>query len=227
MNIMVDIETLGTNEDSVILQIGAVAFDKYNENSTDHFEGSFVVDLEVSDQIRSYKRTVDNETLIWWLDVVDPAARVSVLQRDSYTGLVCSTYNALEDFNTFVSMHKYERDNFIWSNSPSFDLAIIKHAMRQCDIKPVWNHWDERDVRTMHHINRTLNLGINKKIDGVAHNAFDDAKGQAMYVMQIQDTLDKMQSESIKYIKPYTINHFGTSSKHWNQKTSNNTQDVF
>ena len=211
MNIMVDIETLGTNENSVILQIGAVAFEP-----NEPFEGWFLTDLSVSDQIRTYKRTVDNETLIWWMDSVGPDARTSVLQRDSYNGLVCSTYNALEDFNTFISMHidsAFETDNFIWSNSPSFDLAIIKHAMRQCDIKPVWNHWDERDVRTMHHLNKTLKLGFNKKIDGVAHNALDDAKGQAIYVMQIQEALKEMKSSWIRHdAKPYTVNTYNTSS---------------
>jgi hypothetical protein len=215
MNIMVDIETLGTNEDSVILQIGAVAFDGYSKNEADPLYHCFLTDLSVSDQIRTYKRTVDNETLIWWMDIVGPDARTSVLHRDSYTGLVCSAYNALEDFNTFVSMNKDETDNFIWSNSPSFDLAIIKHAMRQCDIKPVWNHWDERDVRTMHHLNKTLKLGLNKKIEGVAHNALDDAKGQAIYVMQIQDCLKKMKNSWIQHeAKPYTINTVDTSSIH-------------
>jgi hypothetical protein len=210
---MVDIETLGTNEDSVILQIGAVAFDDYDENEADPFYHWFLTDLSVSDQIRTYKRTVDNETLIWWMDNVGPDARTSVLQRDSYNGLVCSTYNALEDFNTFVSMNKDETDNFIWSNSPTFDLAIIKHAMRQCDIKPVWNHWEERDVRTIHHLNKTLKLGFNKKIDGVAHNALDDAKGQAIYVMQIMDALSKMKSSWIHHeAKPYTINNAFKSS---------------
>jgi hypothetical protein len=210
---MVDIETLGTNEDSVILQIGAVAFDVHDENEAEPFEGWFLTDILVSDQIRTYKRTVDNETLIWWMDSVSPDARTSVLQRDSYNGLVCSIYSALEDFNTFVSMHKDETDNFIWSNSPSFDLAIIKHAMRQCDIKPAWNHWDERDVRTMHHLNKTLKLGFNKKIDGVAHNALDDAKGQAMYVMQIQEGLNKMKSSWVLHEgKPYFKNTFDTAS---------------
>jgi len=195
MNIMVDIETLGTKEDSVILQIGAVAFDQYDENHNP-IVAEFLTDMTISDQIRVYNRTVDNDTLIWWMDDVGSSARQSVLQRgDSHGELICSTYNALEDFNNFVSLHTDEENyNFIWSNSPSFDLAIIKHAMRHCDIKPVWNHWDERDVRTMHHINRTLKLGINKKIDGVAHNALDDAKGQAIYIMQIQDVLDKMKS---------------------------------
>jgi hypothetical protein len=218
MNIMVDIETLGTNEDSVILQIGAVAFDVYNEKEAEPFEGWFLTDLLVSDQIRTYKRTVDNETLIWWMDSVGPKARTSVLERDGFNGLVCSTYNALEDFNTFVSMHKDEigtsnTGNFIWSNSPSFDLAIIKNAMRQCDIKPVWNHWDERDVRTMDHLNKTLKLGLNKKIEGVAHNALDDAKGQAIYVMQITDKLQQIKSKwADDGLNAYTYNTPNTHS---------------
>jgi hypothetical protein len=213
---MVDIETLGTTEDSVILQIGAVVFDKYDEN-TNPIKAEFLTDMTISDQIRIYKRTVDSDTLIWWIDEVGSKARESVLKR--YTSndlLICSTYNALEDFNNFVCSHIDEEDhNFVWSNSPSFDLAIIKHAMRQCDIKPTWNHWEERDVRTMHHINRTLNLGINKKIDGVAHNALDDAKAQAIYVMKIQDALDEIKRSWVRHeAKPYTFNNnaYKTSS---------------
>jgi hypothetical protein len=51
----------------------------------------------------------------------------------------------------------------------------------------------------MHHLNKTLKLGFNKKIDGVAHNALDDAKGQAIYVMQIQEGLKKMKSSWVQF----------------------------
>jgi hypothetical protein len=65
----------------------------------------------------------------------------------------------------------------------------------------------------MHHLNKTLKLGFNKKIDGVAHNALDDAKGQAMYVMQIQEGLNKMKSSWVLHEgKPYFKNTFDTAS---------------
>ena len=207
MNIMVDIETFGTTEDSVILQIGAIPFGENLEYDT-----QFFVDISVSEQIRTYKRIVDSETLCWWLDAVSPQARVSVLERNQHETNVESLYNTLELFNEFVGLlfDDNNTENFIWANPPSFDLAIIKHAMRQCGITPAWKHYQERDVRTLHHINKMLGFGITKKSIGVKHNAIDDAKTQAVYVTDITNTLKSIREDAstynIRHKSPYTYN---------------------
>jgi hypothetical protein len=60
INVMVDIETLGTEPGCVVLSIGAVAFDK---------EMGFVEDFyEVINTVDSFSEglTYDNDTLAWW-----------------------------------------------------------------------------------------------------------------------------------------------------------------
>ena len=71
-NIMVDLETLGTSADSVILSIGAVKFDlETGEIDNRGFYASVSVESNLS-----FRRRVSEETLLWWLK--QPAAAQQV-----------------------------------------------------------------------------------------------------------------------------------------------------
>ena len=59
-NVMVDIETLGTSSNSVILSIGAVEFD--NENLGAEFE--VYIDPE---SCTDHGLVIDAPTVMWWL----------------------------------------------------------------------------------------------------------------------------------------------------------------
>ena len=61
--VMIDIETLGTRETSVILSIGAYT-------KVDGIEKSFYVSISQDSQFR-FDRTVDRDTVSWW-DKQDP-----------------------------------------------------------------------------------------------------------------------------------------------------------
>jgi hypothetical protein len=98
--------------------------------------------------------------------------------------------NALETVNEYIRKNllndtingsKHDR---IWAKSPSFDLAILSHAMNQCNIIPAWAYFEEADVRTIVTINRLFNSGINPISNDNAHNALEDARNQALYIAE-------------------------------------------
>ena len=181
---MIDIETLGTSQDSVILQIGAVGF------AAAGMDPGFYADVTVQDQI-AMGRKVDPFTLGWWLDRTSTEARLSVFERrdvDLNSLRVC-----LEGLNAYIKAylindtHNNTKNDKLWANSPSFDLAIIRNAMEMCEINPAWQYWHEADVRTLKVIDGiTKNIEIKKipmmRENSIAHNALDDAKNQALYV---------------------------------------------
>ena len=65
-----------------------------------------------------------------------------------------------------------------------------------CEIKPAWQYWHEADVRTIKVIDGiTKNIEIKKipmmRENSIAHNALDDAKNQAFYVVDILQKINK------------------------------------
>lgn len=61
-DIMVDLETLGTTADAVILSIGAVKFDLVSGQIDD--EG-FYASISVESSLNR-KRRISEDTLLWW-----------------------------------------------------------------------------------------------------------------------------------------------------------------
>ena len=61
-SVMLDLETLGTRPDCVILTLGAIKFDPFSEKEPGpgiHFR------LDIEDQLAK-GRTVDDSTIEWW-----------------------------------------------------------------------------------------------------------------------------------------------------------------
>jgi hypothetical protein len=184
MHVMIDIETLGTTNDSVILQIGAVGF---ATNGID-LDG-FFADVSVKEQI-TIGRKVSEDTLAWWLDGVPSNARHAVFTRNDSDMLSFS--EALIQLNKYIvkCLNEDTKNNTpydrVWANSPTFDLGILRNAMKTCAITPAWKYWQEADVRTIKVvddiINGTEHKTTPKMMEGIDHSALDDAKNQAMFV---------------------------------------------
>lgn len=157
MRLMIDLETLGTKTNSVILSIGAVAFD---ENGI-HDEFYCNVDLEGS---LKHGFDIDADTLYWWLKQDKSAGEILSSNRESIVA-------AMFDINLFIANNYVDE---VWANSPSFDLVMLKNAMEKVNKNPAWDFWVERDFRTF------LSLtGAKRVYPDVAHNALEDARAQA------------------------------------------------
>ncbi len=131
-HIMVDIETMGTEPDSVILSIGAVRFDM------ETIRASFEVLVDIQSCLDAGLK-VNAKTLQWWMKQSDAARR---LLTDN-TSMHLPLREALEAFNTFVS------DKEVWGNGAGFDNVIIKHAMAAVGVTPAWEFWTDRCYRTV------------------------------------------------------------------------------
>lgn len=186
MHVMIDIETLGTSPNAVILQIGAVAFNTAGMDS----EG-INYNVSVLDQL-AINSSIDSGTIGWWFDTVTPDARRSVLIRENIVSLA----DALDNVNAYITKcfgsDKPKKSNKVWANSPSFDLVILRNAMQACGIEPAWKYYQEADVRTLRYIcDEQLNVNTVDKYVGVAHNAVDDAHNQALSVIFFLESIQE------------------------------------
>ena len=166
MDVMVDMETLSTSLDTVILTLGAVKFDPFSlEEPSDPIYIRF--DLEDQEKLG---RTIDESTLEWWgrqgADVLEEA--FSDEDRVSLT-------EGIDDFHKW-----YWSSNNIWSNGSIFDVMILENVYAQLR-KPIpWHYYQVRDVRTI--FNLGIDPGMNK--DSL-HHALADAYEQATAVQRI------------------------------------------
>jgi len=170
---MLDLETLSTGNNAVIVQIGACYFD----NKTGDIGDEFSINVDI-DSAMETGLTVDGDTIKWWMEQSDEA-RSAVFTRPQ------KLVQALTDFNKFVK----NVDDVIWSHA-TFDFVILMNAYEKSGIKSKFSYKSDRDIRTL------VNMpGIKKKEFppvGIHHNALDDCRFQVQYVVDYLNQLRKI-----------------------------------
>lgn len=166
---MIDLETLGTAADAVIMSIGAVKFDLDTDAVDDNgFYASVSIDSNLN-----MKRRIQEDTLLWWLK--QPATAQTVFHEGKEI-----LEEALGDFSDWVGT-----DDFcVWSNGADFDLPMLAHAFTQHQKEIPWKHWNSRCFRTYKNLPHAKQVVFNPT--GVKHNALTDALNQAKHLQAIQ-----------------------------------------
>lgn len=170
-NVMVDLETLATTADAVILSIGAVVFDlKTGEMSTDGFYR--VVSVESS---LAQGRRVSESTLKFWMSQGDDAK--SVFSEPSVP-----IDFALSEFAVWLP-----KDPIMWSNGADFDLPMLAHAYTQLGDAVPWKYWNSRCFRTYKNLPGAKEIRV--PFEGIKHNALADAMHQVQTLAAIHHKL--------------------------------------
>jgi hypothetical protein len=173
--VMIDLETLGTAADSVILSIGAVRFDSEGGELGEVFYRR--VDI---DSCLFYGLHVKGRTLLWWLEQSEKA-REAIYSEDGI-----SLFDALSDLSDFI-----QEGDRVWGNGAAFDNAILAYAYSQTGIPTPWPHYNDRCYRTI----KNLVPDVRKPtFEGIEHNALDDAINQAKHLQAI---LSSLQTQAV------------------------------
>lgn len=167
--IMLDLETMGTGPNAAIIAIGAVFFAPETQELGAEFYR--VVDLESSMQCGG---VCDASTILWWMQQ-DDAARSAFARKGNSLPFV------LGEFAHWVSRGLDARNTEVWGNGATFDNVILSQAYKNCELPRPWTYKGDRCYRTM----REVFPHIEHKPYGTYHNALDDAKGQAIHLMEI------------------------------------------
>jgi hypothetical protein len=167
-DVMIDIESLHTSPDCVILTIGAVLFDPKGQGIIDKIE----IRPTIDDQTEIYDRKINDDTIAWWGRQSPEAIEEALGDRDrvSYP-------------DAMAQLHKFcwNRAKSPWSNGATFDIIVMENAWRQLGMVPPWNFWDIRDTRTLYDV-----CSVKLKDGGhvTSHKAVEDAERQAIVVQQ-------------------------------------------
>lgn len=162
---MLDLETLATSPNSVILTFGAVKFDPFDANKP--MDQALYFRIDIDEQI-ALGREVNDGTVEWWSKQAkatkdDAFCEDDRIDLDSFT----------KELNKFLV-----GVNRIWAQGPVFDIVILENLYRQLG-KPVpWNYYTIRDSRTL-----LKALGDTRIFDSNSlHNALADSINQVVAI---------------------------------------------
>lgn len=166
VHISIDLETLGTDPDSLVLSIGAVVF-----NEDEILEAmSFYPTIESQ---QAYGARINHDTFLWWLKQ-SAEARMALVQDERFP--------MEEELAAFAErLSHYGHDISPWGNGSSFDIAILNYHLGKNGVEKPWKFWNERCMReaVKHHPQ------VTRVKSEQPHEALADAMAQAKTIQAI------------------------------------------
>lgn len=172
-HIMIDLETLGTTVDSVILSIGAVKFDLDSDKMDD---AGFYASVSIDSNL-DIGRVVNESTINWWMKQSAEARQVFAEPKQSLEAALAS-----------LSEWAGRCQRIVWSNGANFDIPMLEHAYNKLGWFAPWEFYNTRCVRTY----KSLPAAARVPKPANDHNALRDAVNQARYVQAIQAAMKVM-----------------------------------
>lgn len=169
---MLDLETLATSPDSVILTFGAIKFNPFDPDSA--MDDGIYFRIDVDEQV-ALGRKVDDGTVAWWGTQSEEVREEALGEHDRIS---------LDDFTRALNKFVVGA-NRIWAQGPVFDIVILENLYRQLGKPAPWQYYTIRDSRTL-----LKALGDTRKGGALLHNALADAVSQAQ---AIQDAVSRYE----------------------------------
>ena len=172
-HVMVDLETLGTKAGCAILSIGAVYFD------VEQGLGSEMYTVVYRPSCVDAGLHEDQDTLTWW-NRQSPEAKKVLIEANDET-IAHTLTNALEELRKFIKLSTSVK---VWGNGADFDNAILIAAHHAVNTRQSWGNFNGRCYRTIKNLFPAQKLTKDAR-EGTHHNALDDAKSQAIHLIQL------------------------------------------
>ena len=173
---MLDIETLSTTPNAVILTIGAVKFSRLSKTDRIHRCNTFYRRV-TADSCKEVGLHTSKETREWWA-TQSSAAKYEALENKDRVSL----QKALSEFSEWFRGSKY-----VWAHGDDFDCVILNSAYKACGMVAPWKFWNTRDTRTVYDI---AELHINCVPVVQAHHALHDAYRQVVVLQKSFELLN-------------------------------------
>jgi 3' exoribonuclease, RNase T-like len=184
VHIMTDTETLSTEDNAVLLSIGACHFDI----DTAQILESFYVVLQ-TETVGDMNLHVSKDTLEFW-EKQSVAAKAEVFNNPFAVDYVEGLRRYAEWIITMRAKSSKQK-LCLWANDPDFDMVKLKNSMTAAGILPPWQYWEFKSCRTMELLGEKH--GIDRRRDyprgATHHHAGHDAAYQAQYVSGIWSKL--------------------------------------
>lgn len=189
-NLMIDLETLGTNTDAAIVQIAAVWFDPETGATGATFNAL----------IRNSSGSADIDTIAWWLQQAHAPVLGAKLADPSQSG---DEAELLAEFCRFVSVHlDLER---VWAHGgTSFDFPILQSALERHGLSVPWSYRAPRDTRSLYDL-APGGMPRPPKDETRAHDALYDCEYQIAQVCEALKALREQADQGRRWRAEYLV----------------------
>lgn len=180
---MIDIETLSTAVNAVVLSVGAVEFDPI----TGEIKRNFYYELDLSEQ---KERHISASTVQWWLkQCMENQKNIDLMVKENkWKNSIASVLIKLgafisgNDINYLKRAEGYEKIS-LWSCDPDFDIAILANLYEEHKLPVPWKYSEPKSVRTVRTLAELHNIGLPK--DNASHNALEDCIRQVAEIAEL------------------------------------------
>ena len=177
LDVMVDLETISTDNDAGIISIGAVPFNHAFPFPQFYEKIEFVT-------LEQKGFHLSKSTLDWWSKQSEEA------RSEAFSGTV-PIEEVLSAFASYIK--ELEVPVNIWGNGSDFDNIILWNAYDRCGIPAPWSFRNNRCFRTLKNVFSFIPAPI---FIGEKHNALADAGFQAHHATIIFTALEKMRERN-------------------------------
>lgn len=183
---ILDLETLGFAEDSVIRDIGAVAFNRYTGEVLDTFR----VLININDAV-GIGQVMEPSTVMFWLTQSKESID-SVWNNVDNVAERCprDAVNAMNRWLSGLKGRFNTKKLYVW-NHKDFDSNKMENLHKKLGNWPEWKHYDHRDIWT--HMDNCELDGRDFPRVGTYHTTVDDCKH---YMGVIVAGFNKMRDNS-------------------------------
>lgn len=173
--IMLDLECTDSKRTAAIVSIGAIYFDIKEQKLGLPFYCE--ISIQGIKQQLEAGRTLSLDTMVWWL--AQSAGARNVWMKNGHEKFEIVT--ALHHFSKYCKFAT-ERPR-VWGNGVDYDNVVLRDCYEMFNIKTPWHFRDNRCYRTIKNLFNKAHTGLER--EGSHHNAFDDAKTQAVHLMKM------------------------------------------
>ncbi len=165
-DIMLDIETFGTDSNSVIVSVSAVRFKMgTDEVDPDYFE----MGVDIQSQLDK-GAVIDGDTVMWWLGQSKEAQHQLLALEPMPVKYMTKAFRKWVGDAQTISL---------WGNGATFDNVILRNLFKRHGYHFPIPFWGDKCVKTYVDIN-----GIDKRkfeFTGIPHKGIDDCLHQINY----------------------------------------------
>ena len=186
IDVMIDIETLGTGECPPVFQLVAKAFELKTGKIVDTFKSCCDVSTSTS--------SIDDATVVWWTHK-NFALFVKLITDGVNSGN--TEKQMIEAFiQWFNNLAKDNHNVFLWGNGILFDNRIIQAKCRQYDLSYPVFYRNDMDMRTIIEV-AAMKMGFKDQLEyrkaiqfeGTAHDANCDVDNQIKQIVRAYQDL--------------------------------------
>lgn len=196
-HLMIDLESLGKREDTVVLSLACVPFTfEERVGYKELMSRGFMVKFNALEQIKTWRRSTDKDTIAWWKNQSKEAQEAAYYPSDMDATMI-DGLDALSQYIKNETAYKWN-SGYLWARGANyFDYPKIEHMYEQADVKIPFNTWKIRDVRTYIDILTGVDNGkyeLNLPGSHVAHNCLDDCVRDVLCMKEIYFKLQQDSS---------------------------------